>query len=119
MSSPKRYPKGTQKHVTCTRKSPSKSKKSPSKYKKSPKAKKSPKKSDEPKDYFKKDAEISPKHKKYCRCLLHVQAKGKVDKPYAICRASVGPTGQRDCLKYMNPKAMTPDDKRAYYELLG
>jgi len=47
-------------------------------------------------NFITENSEISDKQKKWCRCIIEVQAKGKVNSPYAICSKSVG-TSYRYC----------------------
>lgn len=47
-------------------------------------------------NFITENSEISDKQKKWCRCIIEVQAKGKVNNPYAICSKSVG-TSYRYC----------------------
>jgi hypothetical protein len=70
-------------------------------------------------NYFLPNANIPDNQQRYCRCILHVASKqpdwclksqawkqirgGKsCYNPYAICRSTVGATGDAECVKYYN-----------------
>jgi phosphatidylethanolamine-binding protein (PEBP) family uncharacterized protein len=47
-------------------------------------------------DFFKSNTTLDEQQKKYCSCILKVQAKGGAKVPYAVCAKTVGTT-TRDC----------------------
>ncbi len=67
-------------------------------------------------DFIRDDTPLSVKQKKYCRCLLRVEAKGKVRSPYGICTASVGHQ-VRSCSQYYDWSVMNLEIMIAYLTL--
>lgn len=41
-------------------------------------------------DFIRKDAPLNDQERKYCRCLLEVESKGRAYSPYGVCTRSVG-----------------------------
>lgn len=68
-------------------------------------------------DFLKQDASSLDEHqRKYCRCLLKVEAKGSARSPYGICTKSTG--GQvHSCSQYYDFGAMDIDMLLAYMSL--
>lgn len=62
------------------------------------------------------DAPLNERQRKYCTCILEVQAKGKVSNPYPICAKSVGTT-YRSCSKYYDWLAMDVPELLAWMNL--
>lgn len=65
---------------------------------------------------IKPGADLSEKEKKYCRCLLKVEAKGNVRSPYGICTNSVG-TQVPSCSQYYDFPNMNLEMLIAYMTL--
>jgi hypothetical protein len=67
--------------------------------------------------YFKKDSTLSDEQKKYCRCLLKVEAQGRGTNPYAICTASVKRRGSFTCGEHYNYSSMPKESREAFARL--
>jgi len=39
-------------------------------------------------DFIRKDSSLNDQERKYCRCLLEVESKGRAYSPYAVCTSS-------------------------------
>ena len=67
-------------------------------------------------DFFISDSNLDETQKKFCSCIIKVEAKGGVRSPYAICAHSVGTT-TRDCSKNYNFRRMPDYLIQAYASL--
>lgn len=56
-------------------------------------------------DFIREDADLSEQQKKYCRCLLKVQDKGRGYSPYGVCTKSTR-VQVRSCSEYYDFEAM-------------
>ena len=66
--------------------------------------------------YFKADNDLSDKEKRYCRCVIKVSGKGKVNNPYAVCAKSVKTTSRR-CGKNYDFQQFNDDELQGYIKL--
>lgn len=65
--------------------------------------------------YFKTGSTLSDAEQRYCRCVLHVKAKGGAYNPYAVCAKSVGTTS-RQCGASYDYKNIPGNELQAYAE---
>ncbi len=61
----------------------------------------------------------SEQEAKFCRCVLHVAAKGSAYSPYAVCAKSVGTTYRWCTENVYDFESMADSDLRAYADLHG
>ena len=67
-------------------------------------------------DFILPNADLSEGQRKYCRCLLRVQDRGRAYSPYGVCTKSVG-AQVHSCSQYYDWPAMNLDMLRAYASL--
>lgn len=67
-------------------------------------------------DFIKEGVDLTEKQRKYCRCLLKVESKGRAYSPYGVCTKSVG-AQVHSCSDYYDWASMDLDMLLAYLTL--
>jgi hypothetical protein len=67
-------------------------------------------------DFIREDSPLNEQERKYCRCLLEVESKGRAYSPYGVCTKSTG-AQVHSCSAHYDWNVMDYDMLRAYASL--